>query len=197
MRQSGKLRERCSSASCLPEERRTELSSRDKKRAVKAKKRSLRRRQVAALPYRVNGAGDLEILLLTSRQTRRFITPKGWRKKGLSESKAAAEEAFEEAGVKGRIEKKPIGTYSYWKRQARLFERVWVNVYAMKVTEQRSRWPERNERSVAWLPVEDAVTLIDEQELAAILRTVALDASGHMTIQASGSATPSPGGVGR
>jgi 8-oxo-dGTP pyrophosphatase MutT (NUDIX family) len=168
-------------ASYLPEERRPELSSRDGRGAAKAKKRSPTRRQVAALPYRVNEAGDLEILLLTSRQTRRFIVPKGWRKNGLSESKAAAEEAFEEAGIKGRIEKKPIGSYSYWKRQARLFERVRVNIYALKVTEQRSRWPERKERSISWLRVEDAATLIDEQELATLMRTLEVDASGKLT----------------
>ena len=162
---------------------------RERKREAKAKKKSPARRQVAALPYRVNGSGDLEILLLTSRQTRRFILPKGWLKKGLSESKTAAEEAFEEAGAKGQVEKKPIGIYSYWKRHARSFERIRVNVYPMKVTAQKSRWPERNERRAAWLPVEDAATLIDEPELVAFLRTLELDASGQLTSQAPEGAT--------
>lgn len=156
---------------------------------AKAKKKSPRRRQVAALPYRVNDSGELEVLLLTSRQTRRFIIPKGWLKRRLGESKTAAEEAFEEAGVEGIVEKKPIGAYSYWKRQARSFEHIRVNVFPIKITEQKSRWPEKDQRSAAWLPVKDAAVLIDEQDLAAFLLRLDVSASGELIIHAPGNGT--------
>ena len=59
------------------------------------------RLQNAGLPYRVTKAGALEILLVTTRQTRRWIIPKGWPIKGLKPANSAAREAFEEAGVSG------------------------------------------------------------------------------------------------
>ena len=160
------------------------MSSRERKQLAGVTKKSAARRQAAALPYRINSDGELEILVLTSRQTRRFVVPKGWLKKGLSESATAAEEAFEEAGVKGQVGKKPLGTYSYWKRQNRLFDRIKVHVYALKVTEQDAQWPEKKERDRAWLPVEDAATLIDEQELATLVRTLEVDARGKLSSHA-------------
>ena len=75
------------------------------------------RRQVAALPLRLAKDGALEIMLVTSRDTGRWITPKGWTSKRLKDCKAAAREAREEAGVKGKILRDAIGTYRYIKRE--------------------------------------------------------------------------------
>ena len=58
--------------------------------------------QYGALPYRFTHDAELEILLLTTRQSKRWIIPKGWPIKGLRPAKSAAREAFEEAGVRGR-----------------------------------------------------------------------------------------------
>src|SRR6185437_12240641 len=74
------------------------------------------RTQFAALPWRRNAAGAVEVLLITSRETHRWVIPKGWPIKGKSSSKSAAQEAFEEAGLLGRIGKSPIGAYAYDKR---------------------------------------------------------------------------------
>jgi 8-oxo-dGTP pyrophosphatase MutT (NUDIX family) len=74
------------------------------------------RRQIAALPFRRTTAGEIEILLITSRETGRFIIPKGWPMKRLSDPDAAAREAYEEAGVVGKVQRKPICDYLYWKR---------------------------------------------------------------------------------
>jgi 8-oxo-dGTP pyrophosphatase MutT (NUDIX family) len=71
------------------------------------------RLQYGALPYRFSQDAALEILLVTTRGTRRWIVPKGWPIKGLSPVKSAAREAFEEAGVTGRIGAKPIGFFAY------------------------------------------------------------------------------------
>jgi 8-oxo-dGTP pyrophosphatase MutT (NUDIX family) len=71
--------------------------------------------QVAALPYRFSEEGEVEVLLLTSRGTGRFVVPKGWPMKGRRDCDAAAREAPEEAGVEGFLGRSPIGAFSYQK----------------------------------------------------------------------------------
>ena len=71
------------------------------------------RAQFAALPWRLGAEGAVEVLLITSRETRRWVIPKGWPIKGRSSAKSAAREAFEEAGVVGKIGKAPIGVFAY------------------------------------------------------------------------------------
>ena len=75
--------------------------------------------QYGALPYRFTPEAALEILLVTTRRTRRWIIPKGWPIKGLRSPKAAAREAYEEAGVSGRVGVKPIGTFTYERRSTK------------------------------------------------------------------------------
>ena len=74
-----------------------------------------RRVQYGALPYRVSNGSRAEFMLVTSRETRRWIIPKGWPKKGKSPHQLAAREAFEEAGVRGSIAKRSVGSFSYKK----------------------------------------------------------------------------------
>src|SRR5262249_27670124 len=66
-----------------------------------------RRVQYAALPYRLRGRSRTEVMLVTSRETRRWIIPKGWPHKGKAPHHSAAREAFEEAGVVGTIKYGP------------------------------------------------------------------------------------------
>ena len=127
--------------------------------------------QIAAIPCRLNEAGAPEVMLVTSRETQRFIIPKGWPIKGKSEPKVAAIEAREEAGVTGKVVREPVGRYSYWKRLADCFVPVEVTVYVVRVTAVAARWDEQAVRRRAWLGIEDAVMLIDEPELAAIIGT--------------------------
>lgn len=122
-------------------------------------------RQVAALPFRVTESGTIEVLVLTTRETRRFTLPKGWIDRGRKAWKSAAQEAQEEAGVAGRVKHKPIGTYTYWKRLADHFALVEVDVYPLKVEKFLKRWPERRQRFRRWLPARDAALLIDEPQL--------------------------------
>ncbi|RWA64557.1 NUDIX hydrolase [Mesorhizobium sp.] len=141
-----------------------------KKKAVRRAKKGERIRQVAAIPFRVSEGGNLDVLLVTSRTTRRFIVPKGWPMKGKSGRKAAMIEAQEEAGVLGKALKQPAGGYSYWKRMANRFVRVDVVVYLLEVTEEMADWQEAANRQRAWLPAADAALLIDEPELSTLLR---------------------------
>ncbi|WFP64946.1 MULTISPECIES: NUDIX hydrolase [unclassified Mesorhizobium] len=148
-----------------------------KKKAVRRAKKGARIRQVAAIPFRLREDGDIEVLVVTSRTTRRFIVPKGWPMKGKSGRKAAAIEAQEEAGVLGKALKQPAGTYSYWKRMANGFIRVDVAVYLLEVTEEMTDWREAANRQRAWLPPADAALLIDEPELSTLLRDLTIPAT--------------------
>lgn len=91
---------------------------------------------------------------------------------GKSGRKAATIEAREEAGVLGKTLKQPAGNYSYWKRLETSFARVNVTVYLLAVSEELTNWPEARTRQRAWLKAEDAATLIDEPELATLLKTL-------------------------
>jgi 8-oxo-dGTP pyrophosphatase MutT (NUDIX family) len=128
--------------------------------------------QFAALPWRLSG-GKPRVLLVTSRGTGRWIVPKGWAMKDLAPWKAAAIEAMEEAGVAGRIAEEPFGTYTYQKLlddgRSVLCR---VKVYPLLVLKTRSSWKEQSERRRAWFRVGKAAKMVEEPELAALLRSL-------------------------
>lgn len=130
--------------------------------------------QVAALPYRIAESGELKVLLITSRGTKRFVIPKGWQMDGLKDSEAAAQEAREEAGIKGKIHEKPIGEYQYWKRLRTAFVPITVAVYPLEVTGSMPRWREAKERRRGWVSWEQAKVLVDEPELVTLIDAFAL-----------------------
>ncbi|MER8440544.1 NUDIX hydrolase [Mesorhizobium sp. M1312] len=142
------------------------------KKAVRKARKGGRIRQVAAIPFRLGERGDVEVMLVTSISTRRFIVPKGWPMKGKSGRKAATIEAQEEAGVLGKTLKQPAGTYSYWKRLTNRFVRVDVTVYLLAVTEELANWQEAKRRQRAWLAPADAAVLIDEPDLSTLLKNL-------------------------
>lgn len=125
-------------------------------------------RQYAALPYRC--VGGLEILLISSRETRRWVIPKGWPMKGRKPHAVAAREAVEEAGVVGRIGAKPVGSYQYVKRLSNGAPLLCnVKVFAMMVERQRDRWREQGQRTQQWFPADEAAAAVDEPELRALI----------------------------
>ena len=140
------------------------------KQIIRKAKKGEAIRQVAAVPVRRDADGRIEILLVTSSTTQRFIVPKGWPMKGKSWRKAATIEAHEEAGVKGTMLKKPLGTYAYWKRLSDRFVSVVVTVYLLSVAEELPEWEEASKRKRAWLKPADAAKLIDEPQLATLLQ---------------------------
>lgn len=142
-----------------------------KRRSENRTRVSARRIQFAALPYRAKGKSQHEVMLITSRDTGRWIIPKGWPKGGLPPHDAAAEEAFEEAGVAGEISKRPIGSYSYQKVMKNgVAARCSVQVFALRVTRQHRRWPERRQRKIKWYGPDDAVQFVHEPYLRRIIR---------------------------
>jgi 8-oxo-dGTP pyrophosphatase MutT (NUDIX family) len=127
------------------------------------------RTQYAALPWRRTGAGGVEILLITSRETRRWVIPKGWPIKGMGSKLSAAREAFEEAGIEGRMGKK-LGLYHYQKRlRSGRIQPVRVAVYPMQVVVELDEWPEKSQREKHWVAPDEASVLVEEVELQAII----------------------------
>lgn len=131
--------------------------------------------QYGALPYRFTPDAALEILVVTTRETRRWIVPKGWPIKGLRPPKAAAREAFEEAGVTGRIGAKPVGTFTYDKAldEAGRLATCEVTVFPLRVERQDDEWPERSERETQWVSPSVAAELVTEPDLKRLVAAFA------------------------
>jgi 8-oxo-dGTP pyrophosphatase MutT (NUDIX family) len=123
--------------------------------------------QYGALPYRFTTDAALEILLVTTRHTRRWIIPKGWPTKGLRPAKSAAREAFEEAGVRGKIGAKPLGLFTYQKSldEAGVQATCEVRVFPLLVQRQSEAWPEFEQRMIQWADPGKALSLIKEPDL--------------------------------
>jgi len=131
---------------------------------------SQRLTQYAVLAWRRSGSGPVEILLITSRETRRWVIPKGWPIKGLKPHQAAAHEAWEEAGVEGRAGARKIGSFDYEKRlSGGQLQPVRVEVYPLQVLQEQDDWPEAHQRERRWVSAAEAASLVDEPGLAQLL----------------------------
>ncbi len=127
--------------------------------------------QYASLPYRLSADGALEIMLVTSRDTGRWVLPKGWPINGLPPYLSAAREAYEEAGLIGSNSEQAIGHYRYIKRSRRGDRDVMVSVYPMAVHTQLDDWPEKAMRKTRWFAPDAAADAVDEADLSVLLRT--------------------------
>ena len=113
-------------------------------------------------------------MLVTSRETRRWIIPKGWPKTGTSPHRSAACEAFEEAGVVGSVGRQPVGSFSYQKRLKNGGSvECELHVFALEVKRQQKEWPEKQERRVKWLSASKAAEKVKHPVLSKIIRRVA------------------------
>jgi predicted phosphate transport protein (TIGR00153 family) len=125
--------------------------------------------QYGVLPYRVDADGRAEILLITSKERRRWVVPKGNPIPFFLNYESAAREAYEEAGVEGRIATAPIGSFRYDKRRAGGPAAAIVTLYPLLVTRQAEDWPERGERERRWFPAGEAAAAVEEPELSVII----------------------------
>jgi 8-oxo-dGTP pyrophosphatase MutT (NUDIX family) len=146
-------------------------------------------RQIAALPYRIASGGadaPVSILLVTSRETKRWVIPKGNPMNGVLPHAAAALEAEEEAGVRGAICPTPLGSYRYRKmRKNGASLMLDVDVFPLAVTQELEIWKEKGERDRRWFPLSEAADAVEEPDLAALIRS--FGASGPPS---AGSAAP-------
>lgn len=128
------------------------------------------RTQFAALCYRVVKQ-KIQILVITSRGSGRWIVPKGWPMDGKTPGQSAAQEAWEEAGVDGKVSSSPLGLYSYSKiTDAKQDLPCVAVVYAIKVKALAKNFPEAGQRDRKWVSRKQAAKLVDEPELARILQ---------------------------
>ena len=144
-------------------------------------------KQFAALPWRIGDGGLRQVMLLTSRETRRWVIPKGWPMKGRKPAEVASQEAYEEAGLIGQIiGKKPVGSYHYDKRLAKVSVLCEVRVFLFRVEQQLDDWPEKGQRETRWFDADEAAKLVDEGGLAEIIDRFAGSVTRFMAFPKAG-----------
>ena len=132
-------------------------------------KRSVRT-QFGALCWRKH-RDEVQVLLITSRGSGRWVLPKGWPQDGATPAEAAMTEAWEEAGVTGKIKQICLGIYSYSKEMKGEPDLPCVvAVFPVKVTRLEKDWPEAKERKRRWFPIRKAAAMVREPELAVMLK---------------------------
>ena len=129
--------------------------------------------QVGALPYRRHEDGSIEVMLVTTRSSGRWIVPKGWPMEGKTPVQAAEQEAYEEAGVRGHTSSVEIGRFPHEKSQFLSNIRTEVAVFPLSVQEELSAWPEREQRTRCWFSVDEAKRAVQSDELAGIIAKLA------------------------
>jgi 8-oxo-dGTP pyrophosphatase MutT (NUDIX family) len=142
----------------------------DRRKTSRRRRTPPPRRQYAALPWRVEDGP--EILLASSRDTGRWVIPKGWPMKGRKLHMTAAQEALQESGLLGKIAKAKFGSFHYDKRLGGGGAVLCcVDVFPLRVLRQRNNWPEKDQRITQWFPLAKAAGLVDEPELAEMIRS--------------------------
>ena len=130
-------------------------------------------KQIAALPLQWDGKKQVRVLMVTSRDTGRWVLPKGWLMEATTPWAAAEIEALEEAGAIGYIASETIGFYHYDKildNGGSL--RCRVEVYPMLIEKLKRNWKERRERRRRWFTPKGAAKRVNEEELSDLLRTL-------------------------
>jgi len=131
-------------------------------------------RQVAALPYRLTAHG-YEVVMITTRDSGRWILPKGWPIKGLKRHESAETEAMEEAGLIGSVEPKPVGRFTYVKQFPKRQEKVLVDVFPLAVEKQLDDWQEKGQREVRFFNPVDAAALVSDAGVGDIILAFFVD----------------------
>ncbi|KZM48310.1 NUDIX hydrolase [Labrenzia sp. OB1] len=127
------------------------------------------RLQIAALCVRPSDS-EPEVLLVSTRDTGRLILPKGWPEKDKPAHQTAVIEAYEEAGVVGKAQAKPIGSFRSFKGLSDgLKIRTKVLVFMIRFEKQLEDFPEIGQRRCVWMPLSEAVEAADETPLKRFL----------------------------
>ena len=117
--------------------------------------------QAGVVPLR-NG----QICLVSSRSGKRWVVPKGCMEPGMTAGEVGLQEAWEEAGLVGLLGPEPVGSYLY----AKWGGTCHVTVFLMQVTEVAEDWPERSVRQRRWVSVAEALQMLDDEGLRAVVR---------------------------
>lgn len=127
--------------------------------------------QYGAIPYR-RADGGTQFLIITSRRTRRWIFPKGGLIEGMSPAETAAEETFEEAGVRGTVGTVPLGQYRAVKSGPAGQAPLLIEMFPLEVAEVFDDWPEKAERQRRWVTLDDARHKLSEPDLVAMAEKI-------------------------
>lgn len=130
--------------------------------------------QYAAICVRLNDKSkEPEILLITSRDTGRWVIPKGWGMRNKEPHEVAEREAWEEAGIIGPAEKVPCGSYTYVKSLGkRELAPAIVQVHLLTVERCDRKFPEKGQRLLQWFTPYEASVAVAEPELKSLLARV-------------------------
>lgn len=126
------------------------------------------RTQFGALCWRMK-KGKCEVLLITSRNTGRWVIPKGWPMHRMTPAEAAAQEAWEEAGVTGKVSDRAVGVFSYVKPFDKEKLPCLAMIFPLKVKTVHAEWPEHKQRKRKWFPIKKAANKLNEAELRQIV----------------------------
>ncbi|MGB0683773.1 MAG: NUDIX hydrolase [Magnetovibrionaceae bacterium] len=127
-----------------------------------------RLQQAACIAFRFED-GEPECLLITSRDTGRWVLPKGSIEEDESARDCAKREAYEEAGVRGKLSSTKVGCYTYRKTERKGGGHCMVKVFAMEVSELSKSWPEKADRKRKWMTFEEASDSVAEPDLQDLL----------------------------
>ena len=120
--------------------------------------------QSGVIPYRIMD-GKMEVMLITSSGSKRWVIPKGLIEPNMTPEDSAAKEAWEEAGVLGKVFPDLMGTYEYYKSGC-----TWqVDVFLLQVETVMENWPEAYKRKRQWVSIPKAIKRVDEPELKLII----------------------------
>lgn len=122
------------------------------------------------IPYKVED-DCVWVMMVTSQTRKRWIFPNGNIEKGETGAQAAAREAFEEAGVKGSLDKKHTINATIGKSASDGIEDVSVEFFALEVLKQADKWPEKDERKRRWLTLEKAKSLVKDNDFKTVIAT--------------------------
>jgi predicted phosphate transport protein (TIGR00153 family) len=143
------------------------------------------------LAYDIASDGDPRFLLITSRETKRWVIPRGNAVPGLPPHQSAAQEAYEEAGLTGLVEAQEIGTYLFDKRRKDGSTEVAnVHVFPLRTTIQSGEWPERKERDTRWFTRDEAAAAVDEPGLKTLIRNFIPPAEAAARLPVASLSTP-------
>ncbi len=121
--------------------------------------------QSGVVPYRIHN-GKVEILLITTRDNKNWVIPKGGIASGMTPPDSAAKEAWEEAGIIGRVNTSKQGIYKY-RKGGKTYQ---VKLYPLAVEDIKDNYPEAGKRRRLWLEVEVAIELIKKNSLKQIIK---------------------------
>ncbi|MEE9428563.1 MAG: NUDIX hydrolase [Paracoccaceae bacterium] len=145
--------------------------SKEKQQPIKlpaAGKREIRT-QFGALCYRVRN-DRIQVLVITTRSRKNWIVPKGWPVDRATPSQSAAREAFEEAGVEGKVSSKCLGIFSYQKELDGDDLPCVVALFPLKVKRIHAIYPEKGLRKRKWLNRKKAAALVENPELSQMIK---------------------------